>query len=213
MTALQLISQAKNDTDSSNAIPAVEMLVSKGLGTPGDLAASKVVTLSLKSENGKVDKNRLTLELKDTNLVNLVNVLNPPPWKLTVSLFNTAKVMSGDRVYINAFLSFNRIIYDAAVAEAPPTVQRIPAGEIYDGDWLFPIIVTDGTNDYLLAQVHVQIKAETPKPSATDDSSNKTAAAKTAAGKDAVAKLSVEISLPKLSVEVSTLKPADKSLS
>jgi hypothetical protein len=202
---MKITSKTENSTDSSATVPTVNIVVSKGMGTPGNRAASGVVSLSLKDQKGKElpDTELISIELKDTNLVNSVNLPNTPPWKLTVTLFNTTKLKSGDRIYINVFLSFNDSLGD-----------RIPAGKINEGDWFLPIIVTDGTNDYLLAQVHVTIKTESSKANETDESSNKTAVAKPVAGaaqddsKDAVAKFAVEISPPKLVVEVSTLKPA-----
>jgi hypothetical protein len=61
-----------------------------------------------------------------------------------VTLTNNEDVKAGDAVCINALLSF----------------EGVRLGDIGEGDWLFPIIVTGpkADKDYLLAYVKVTIK-------------------------------------------------------
>src|SRR4030042_1699150 len=140
MTKLTLISEAVGGTADGNGIPTIEMVVEKGLATPGDWAASMVVMVNDKINEAK------NFELKSPALSSLFDPV--PEWKLSIRLFNTTGVAVGERIYINTHLSFIN-----------SSGNTIASNNITLGDWMFPVIVTAEGKDYLIAQVHVTIKS------------------------------------------------------
>jgi hypothetical protein len=132
---------------SGTDVPTIDILINKGLATPSDQSASKVITIQLPSGIKKLTN----ITLKSNDPFDFLNGIKQPEWKLSVTLSNLTDLKTGDHVYVNAYLSFDR--------EVAGNIERIPVGEIDEGDWLFPVIVTDGLKDYLLAQIHIKIVA------------------------------------------------------
>ena len=156
MSKLALISEVGNGETDVSGVPTINIVVNKELTTPGDLAASMVVILNDKFNRAK------DIHLKYSNLANLIDP--KPKWKLTVNLFNTTGVAVGTRVYINTYLSF-----------VDSSGNTISSNNIALGEWLFPVIVTiDDNTEYLLAQVHVTIKAASPSVDEEESESNNT---------------------------------------
>ena len=146
MANVTVISQLVNQD-----VPTIDITIkTNGQATPGDKTGSAVVVIN---DSMKQSSN---ITLKNSNLLALVDLNNPPKWRLDASLFNTSNVETGDHVYISVFLSFNET-----------SSERIAAGEINEGSWHFPIIVTASGRDYLLAQVHVEISIADTTAAAT----------------------------------------------
>lgn len=173
MAGMSIIGASENATADAKGAPIIDITVSKATAALPDQAKSLVVVI-----NDKIQK-PVEIEQKVVDLIQLLNLPDSmkPKWQLTASLFSTAKISEGDRVYINILLSFR----DAAGTSIKTSV-------ISEGEWLFPIIVKDGDTQYILAQVHVKITATTPassgeKGTSADKTGDSTSANKTAASK------------------------------
>jgi len=152
MANMNVIGTAENITAENKGVPTLDIVVNKGTGdTPGMVDQAKSIAVIIK----ELSHSNTGIELKDADPVaknaDLIKLLGipdvmKPKWKLTAYLFNTSNVTDGDRVYVNVLLSF----------------KGVPASDIFEGEWLFPIIVQSGGKDYILAQVHVKINPAAP---------------------------------------------------
>jgi hypothetical protein len=116
--------------------------------TPGDIAVSTVVTLN------NIVKDPSKLKLVHTDIVQNAKLPAKPAWKVKVALGDAAQAKEGSNIYVNALLSF----------EKKPG-ERLNVSDVGEGDWLFPIVVTDDkNNNYLLAYVKVIITWESKEP-------------------------------------------------
>jgi hypothetical protein len=129
-------------------IPTINLEATIVKGTPavpGDVAKSLLVEI-----NNTVTK-RTNFEVVTSNgdCLSAEHLPEPPKWEVRVTLTNNENVKAGDEVCINALLSFG----GASAAES------LIVGDIGDGDWLFPIVVTDtkANKECLLAYVKVTI--------------------------------------------------------